>query len=743
MSSLVLSNARLTVLVAALAAVGSVLDTANASLLIVVSLTVAIFALLLCICRASKQFGLRSLGVIFLLSSLPAAFFFYAHSRHIRPPDSDLSTFRGKFVVYLAFARAGDLRNSNHDITLEPVRLEFPSSKILTGKTRLSLRHAGIPPVGEASCEESDDSQVVIRVRGYVAAPRTDVKPWEFDKAKWLAKDGVFSICYPSKDRAGKPPALSIVTETENTCLLATQSQNVGTETAFLTWYESRMQSARQQIVLTHRRFLPSKLADLFSSMVLGNRAIALPSEITYKFRDVGLSHILAASGFNLTIVIAMTFAICRFVVPWAVPANILCFISMLSFVSLAGPSPSVLRAALMCSIMLAARAAKRRLSVSSTLAGAFLLTVIFDPVCTSDLGLQLSYAATVGIVIGTTALSESLYIGLSKWKKLLADSLAVVLVAQFSVLPIQLFFFWKTGTLFVPANLLITPLVTPVTMIGFASSALALLAPLQAQWQTIILPISYGLPIMHLALVQSPIDLIISICDAVAFIPLAAMMLMVNAFSSVEAAKIALGPPSPAAFVVYYMALIFWLTALRLQRLKNIALCCFIISIGFLVWRPAPPLLSVANIHGQIVLIDDWKRAVILNPSQREDKMVERFVSFHGAHIAADSFSSGRLSTHLEYAVGRDVLVVYRDVHETEKRIRTGFDNLSFSACDASIVLSKAEQTHSRNIVLVVSKSDSMTDLLSSSEFAKSRDPHLVELSGWRNQELVLYSKK
>lgn len=501
MHKIVISNSRLTVLVAAMAAAGAVISGANASPLVAITVVVLLLGAFIHISiTANRQLTWKNFLLSAILASVPLVYFLYAQNSVHKPDASDLIHFAGRQVEFIAEAETKQLAEFPKQISLSAEQLEYPKRQQLSGKTVLFLRDSKIilQPILDAA---QGREQLKLKIRAYVTQPNQHPKPWEFDQHKYLAQSGIYSTCCLAKAFPDRPvlqlaqsssmvPQLAqdMFVQTLTRAQMLTPAQGLTparaltpaqwlafaqTLPALIThWYDTQMILARQQIVETHRQYLPAKLADLLSSMVLGNRAIALPQEITYKFRDVGLSHILAASGFNLTIVIAMSFAICRCVIPSAVVSNVICFLAMLAFVSLAGPSPSVMRAALMCSAMLLARSGQRRMLVSAALALSFLITVTIDPLCTSDLGLQLSYSATVGIVLGTTALSEHFFSGASKWKRALADALAVVLVAQCSVMPIQLFFFWKTGTLFIPANLLVTPLVTPLTMIGFGSSA-------------------------------------------------------------------------------------------------------------------------------------------------------------------------------------------------------------------------------------------------------------------------------
>src|SRR4030095_7894312 len=131
------------------------------------------------------------------------------------------------------------------------------------------------------------------------------------------------------------------------------------------------------------------------------------------------------------------------------------------------------MRAALMCSLVLAGRCLFRSSSVTAALAVALMVTLSLDPSAIVDAGLQLSYVATFGIICGAQALAAWMTPArppaVLRW---FVEAVAVVLVAQFSILPLQLTYFFQVGVLFLPANLLVALAVPIATALGFVSTA-------------------------------------------------------------------------------------------------------------------------------------------------------------------------------------------------------------------------------------------------------------------------------
>src|SRR5262249_39466216 len=149
---------------------------------------------------------------------------------------------------------------------------------------------------------------------------------------------------------------------------------------------------------------LGEQTGGLLTSMVLGERAVGVDPSIVSDFRTVGLSHLIAASGFNLTVVTAMSFFVTGLFIHCKRLTCLLALVNLLCFVGLAGLSASVLRAAIMCTLVLFAKCLNRSLHGLAALATAFLATIVADPGGILDPGCQLSYAATAGIMCATPA---------------------------------------------------------------------------------------------------------------------------------------------------------------------------------------------------------------------------------------------------------------------------------------------------------------------------------------------------
>jgi competence protein ComEC len=232
-------------------------------------------------------------------------------------------------------------------------------------------------------------------------------------------------------------------------------------------WLEVRRRTARELIASV----LPEPEAGLASGILIGLRD-AVDRDVAAAFTAAGVSHIVAISGWNISIVAAAIAAALRRAGRRTRSAVVLA--GIVAYVLAAGASPSVVRAAIMAAVLIFSRAAGRRSRASGALGVAAFAMVVIDPAVASDPGFQLSAAATAGLLAWGTGVSEWLR---SRFPKLVPDSvveaLGVSLAAQVATFAIVLVQFGRLSLVAPVANLASAPLVTPVMI----AAAIALLA--------------------------------------------------------------------------------------------------------------------------------------------------------------------------------------------------------------------------------------------------------------------------
>ncbi|HEY9778155.1 MAG TPA: ComEC/Rec2 family competence protein [Planktothrix sp.] len=390
--------------------------------------------------------------------------------------------------------------------------------------------------------------------------------------------------------------------------------------------------SWRATLVEMHEKNLGHDLGDLLSSMVLGDKAVKLDDAIVQAFRNVGLSHVLAASGFNLTVVTAMTYFVCRLVVPSRLIVHLLCLLNVICYVGLAGASASVMRAAIMCAILLAIGLSGARAHLLSVLALALLISIAQDPSCTADIGLQLSYVATAALIFAGKPLCRLVAFASHAVARWLSETMAVVLLSQSAVLPIQLSCFAQIGLMFIPANLAVTPVLAPVTIIGFASSFIYLAAG--------------GSPVMQM--VAAPLCYLI---DLVAVWPLKMMLSSVNFLASFDQAILKLGAPSVLSVCMYVMAWFFLACAIKAARWRVVALLLYLVALGALLWRPPVTRPLLVCFDQGVVCVSETRESYFYPAAGRKlTRAIGKWCLSQGFHLQGQSSTAGVITKETHF---------------------------------------------------------------------------------------------
>ena len=193
---------------------------------------------------------------------------------------------------------------------------------------------------------------------------------------------------------------------------------------------------------------------------MLGQRA-AIPDDLTDDLNRAGISHLVAISGQNVAIVAGVLVASLAWLIGRR-PATFAAMLLIWLYAVFVGGEPSVMRAAVMATVMLGATLAGRPGSSLGAVTLAAALLVAWRPLIVEDVAFQLSFAATLGIVLTAQPLQESfrrLTSGLPDGPAtFLAENLAITTAASVAVLPVIAGSFGRLSLVSLPANLLAAP---------------------------------------------------------------------------------------------------------------------------------------------------------------------------------------------------------------------------------------------------------------------------------------------
>ncbi len=190
-------------------------------------------------------------------------------------------------------------------------------------------------------------------------------------------------------------------------------------------------------------------------------------------FNTTGTTHIIAISGFNITIIVAALDSIRRRLFLPKKASFIIIISGIFLFTILTGASASVIRAAVMGALVLIARQLGRQSQITSALLFTACVMIFLNPmILRFDVGFQLSFLSTLGLVY-LSPLILSWFFWLPKISQ---EPLALTLSAQVLSLPIILYNFGRLSFISLLANVLILPIIPITMLLGFLSGILGVI---------------------------------------------------------------------------------------------------------------------------------------------------------------------------------------------------------------------------------------------------------------------------
>jgi competence protein ComEC len=226
--------------------------------------------------------------------------------------------------------------------------------------------------------------------------------------------------------------------------------------------------AVRRDFAETARAVLPSEQAAMLPALTLGDTSAVAQTTVA-DFRTAGLAHLTAVSGANVTIVCGTVLLSAMVVGPRIAVA--LASIALVAFVVVVQPTASVLRAAIMGAVTLLAVVSHRRRQAIPALAATILVVLIGWPEMAVDVGFALSVSATAALVLIAPAWSAALVA--RRWPKPLADAVCVAVAAQLITAPLVAGISGAFSIVAVFANLAVTIVIAPITVLGTAAAAI------------------------------------------------------------------------------------------------------------------------------------------------------------------------------------------------------------------------------------------------------------------------------
>lgn len=265
----------------------------------------------------------------------------------------------------------------------------------------------------------------------------------------------------------------------------------VATSKLEITRQPNNLIASTNKIRESFRKLIPQGDAgSLIPGLILGDTSLQT-SEFANQMRRVGFSHLTAVSGANFALVAGFILWLMQFLVRKIQTRLLVTGIVLLFFILLVRPTPSVLRAAVMTSVLLTSKFRGDRSFGLPALGAAIATLILLDPFQAIDPGFALSVLATAGILMLSPKLIELLTLKL-KWK-VVAEAVAIPISATIFCTPVIVALSGQLSLISIVANVLASPVIAPITVIGFIAAIIASIVPVVAS-----ILISLSLPLAN-----------------------------------------------------------------------------------------------------------------------------------------------------------------------------------------------------------------------------------------------------
>lgn len=379
----------------------------------------------------------KRLAIILIILSLIGGYYWMIYSV---PKDNDqnIHYYNEQKTNFTGFiTEEVDLRSDHQKLTIEVENIEEQKAK-----GRVLVKTELFPPY-----EYGQQLQIecFLRQPGMID---------DFDYAQYLSRYDIYSTCYN--------PKVKILDKSQGSLI------------------KKYLFKAKFYFLSRINKILPEPHSSFMAGLLLGVRK-GIPPDIMEAFNRTGVTHIIAVSGYNITIVAVALMNLFKSVSISRKKSFYFACAGIIAFVFLCGASAAVVRAAIMGIIALFAKQVGRKTNMIYVLILAvFIMTLINPKILIFDLGFQLSFLATVGLIY----LSKSLENFFSWLPEVfgLRENFSTTLAAIISTTPLIMYNFSRVSLIAPLANILILSAIPIAMLLGFIGVVLALFSIALAQ---------------------------------------------------------------------------------------------------------------------------------------------------------------------------------------------------------------------------------------------------------------------
>lgn len=205
-----------------------------------------------------------------------------------------------------------------------------------------------------------------------------------------------------------------------------------------------------------------------------------LDEDIRETYATAGAMHVLAVSGLHVGIIYAMLVWVLgrwRRTRMGRYGFVVVALAAVWMYALITGFSPSVLRSAIMLSLVIVSEATRRSSNVYNALGIAAFVLIVYDPNTIYSVGFQLSFLAVLGIVIIYPLIHRKWYFS-GRLANYIWSITCISIAAQLATFPLTLLYFHQMPTYFLVSNLVVIPAANVLLIAGIAMLALGSVVP-------------------------------------------------------------------------------------------------------------------------------------------------------------------------------------------------------------------------------------------------------------------------
>ena len=412
---------------------------------------------------------------------------------------------------------------------------------------------------------------------GTISTPSHASNPSQFDYNNFLNNKGILKTFYVN-DGAYEYLSSPKISDIKNKSLKRDKIKLLSS------LFIRKMHDIRDDVIKKHEKYIKTPRLEVLGGVVFGDDAVNPPDEIKGSFINSGLLHLLAASGLNVALILSMWFCIVYFInISYRLKIFSGIFIVFL-YTLMTGFPPSIVRASVMLLLILIGKLMYRETSGVSLIFMAGLIILIFKPEFICDVGFQLSFLVTLGLIICVPSINSVLsdveknYIQkIKKYPNIVKSFLLYVspvslcccvlipFIAQLWAAPLQAYYFNTFSSYSVFANIAVVPFIGIVSFLGFISTAICF--------------------VPHVS------DLILPVFDCVLNFVIQIILNISNFFSNLPNSLIKVPSPENYQIILFYIFVVFLFLSFKFlfknKKVNKILICSFLIFLLSLIKIP------------------------------------------------------------------------------------------------------------------------------------------------------------